>query len=278
MQTIVSFHKLGLISCSSLFLSTFHTMPSKTMSSPLQQVEVPLRCGEHPASDDEACIVKSLTQKRKMCECPESPTPSLESEASQTPHNKRQKKPLRRKVSFDVDKDDNLRTILSTFDKYEGDVASDVWWSPRDLKKILKREGRIVLNLKIDASKNGDSSCMANALKQSINETFKKCVDAPLTIDKDNAPSIFEFIPDEDIHTATTTTRGLERYLAPIMGAHREMVVKTLLIAQGQLSTADPNYKMEVLGARYEHLSKIAANFAVVMGQCDEQLATGNYC
>jgi hypothetical protein len=228
----------------------------------------------------------SLKSKRKFChleERPDSPAPSLGSEApdsSTLPLTKRPKLPMQRRVSFDVDKNDNLNTRFNTFDRYDRAVASDIWWSRGDLKKILKREGRLVLNLKIDASKKGDASCMANALKQSINETFKKCVDAPLALTHDeDSPAIFEFIQDEGTHpnelvNETTTTRGLERYIAPIMGAHREMVVKSLLITQGQLSNSDPNLRMEVLGSRYEHLSKIAANFAVVMGQCDAKLAT----
>jgi hypothetical protein len=248
-------------------------MPSRMMSVPLQQRNDGRL--QQESVDDVACTVKLSPPKRKMCDCPESPTPSLEPESSRPSSSNK-----RRRVSFDVDEDNKPKTRLNTFDRYEGDVANDVWWSQRDLKRILKREGRLVLNLKIDASKNGDGSCMANALKQSINETFKKCADAPLPVDQ-NTPSIFEFIHDDDEDgenvPSTTTTRGLERYIAPIMGAHREMVVKSLLITQGQLSNADPNHKMKVLGSRYQHLSKIAANFAVVMGQCDEQLAVASY-
>lgn len=238
---------------------------------------------------------KSSANKRKLCSLekqrPDSPAPSLGSEAPDSsntstilPLTKRHKPTMQRRVSFDVDKNDNLNTRFNTFDRYDSVEASEVWWSKGDLKKILKREGRLVLNLKIDASKKGDASCMANALKQSINETFKKCVDKPLVLTHDeDSPTIFEIIKDEDAahnpgalvkHETTTTTRGLERYIAPIMGAHREMVVKSLLITQGQLSNSDPNLREEILGSRYEHLSKIAANFAVVMGQCDAKLAT----
>lgn len=241
--------------------------------------------------------IKSSGNKRKLHNLeehrPDSPAPSLGSEApdsfssrSLLPLTKRPKPTMQRRVSFDVDKNDNLNTRFNTFDRYDSVEASEVWWSKGDLKKILKREGRLVLNLKIDASKKGDASCMANALKQSINETFKKCVDKPLTLTHDEeSPAIFEIIKDEDAAhqpdasveketCTTTTTRGLERYIAPIMGAHREMVVKSLLITQGQLTNSDPKLREEILGSRYEHLSKIAANFAVVMGQCDAKLAT----
>ena len=218
----------------------------------------------------------SKTCKRQLCD---SPTPSLQSESSTISTQPRHKRPkFQRRVSFDVDQNDNLNTRLSTFDKYEGDVADNIWWSKCDLKKIMKREGRLVLNLKIDASRNGEASCIANSLKQSINETFKKCVEKPMAVNQDT-PAIFEFIKDEEPSVATTTTtRGLERYIAPIMGAHREMVVKSLLNTQGQLSDSDPSYRMQVLGSRYEHLSKIATNFAIVMGQCDAKLADASYC
>lgn len=217
---------------------------------------------------------------------PVSPVPSLGSETSdddtsseadsaddsllRPPQTKRRRLP--RRVSFDVDKNDKPKTTCFNIKQHSEDVNHDIWWSKSDLKRIMKREGRLVINLKINTE---GTDTIAASLKKSINEAFKKCLKAPL---QQSPAAILEFIQDEDDtpSSTTTTTRGLERYIAPIMSAHREMVVKSLLTTQQQLSHYDPNIRMDILSTRYQHMSKIATNFAIVMGNCDAAQAAAH--
>ncbi|CAB9508932.1 expressed unknown protein [Seminavis robusta] len=234
-----------------------------------------------------------ITHKRKFHQgehqCPDSPVPSLGSETSLSeeedtlqPQKRQKRGPSRRRVSFELGPStDKLSTRLSVYDKYDEELAGDIWWSKGDLRDIMKREGRLVLELKINPV--GSATCVASSLKRSINDVFKKCVDAPSAVHQD-CP-IFEFINDKSLgkksqapgttpsNPGLTTTRGLERYVAPILGAHREMVVKSLLTTQQQLADHDPNLRTQVLGARYQHMSKVATNFAIVMARCDAKLA-----
>jgi hypothetical protein len=238
---------------------------------------------QHPAEDD-ACFDKesssTMSNKRKSHlleeedECPTSPTPpSLISEAScDFPSNKRRKQASHgRRVSFQ-----QVDSCWKTFEKeYTEDTAGEIWWSESDLKKIKKREGKLVLNLKdcstrAPSSSSSPSSSNTNALdlKQSIAEAFKRCVDQPLAVE--SCPPVVEVVEGGD---QATTTRGLERYISPLMGAHKEMVIKSLLCAQKQLSDVDPSLRSQVLCARYHHLSKISTNFAIALAEKDAQIA-----
>lgn len=231
-------------------------------------------------------------------QCPTSPAPSLVSESessvyyledlneqgqslSQAP--KRRKHPSKR-VTFDVNEaDPNSKTLfIDVCDQYGKETRSDMWWSGYDLKQIMKREGKFVLDLKISTASNKDVIPLSSSLKHTINDTFKKCVDAPAILDKDTKSSLVltwkESLPTADGIPSTeqethATTRGLERYVAPILSAHRQMVVQSLLSSQASLSKHDPDTREKVLSDRYEHMSKVANNFAIVMGQIDEQVA-----
>jgi hypothetical protein len=258
---------------------------------------------------DEACFEKDASidlnkrtfdQSTRDDECPASPVPSLYSESSTSSDDcqdvpsaprKRRKDGSARRVCFDLHPSTkNLHASLNLYDIHDDVTVDEIWWSKSDLKNIMKREGRLVLGLKF--SPVNSSACIASSLKRSINEAFKKCVNEPSAVSQD-CP-IFEFMNDASLgeknrrtavatnachgHDILTTTRGLERYVAPILGAHREMVVKSLLDTQRQLEGYDPNLRTQVLGARYEHMCKVAANFAIVMARCDAELASGTPC
>lgn len=237
-------------------------------------------------------------RKRELtAECPASPAPSMISESSVSSEEesasprKRQKFIIKR-VTFDFSNSDESSatsletTTTNTYDKYDAEARSSMWWSQYDLKRIMRREGRFVLDLKISTNKNiRPLSC---TLKKTINETFKNCVDAPVAL-KQDAPIVLtlkdpSFEPSSSSSTtissslpakeeALTTTRGLERYVAPIMSAHRQMVVQSLLTTQRQLIYHDVDSRTTILGERYEHMSKVAAHFAIVMGRCDAATA-----
>ena len=228
----------------------------------------------------------SLPRKRDLPasteeDCPASPVPSIVSESSLEEGAPRKRgKFATKRVSFDLsdqddgDDDSNATDNFDVFDKYGSEARSDMWWSAYDLRKIMKREGKFVLDLKINTSP--DRLPLASSLKQSINETFKKCVDAPIALEKDTSLSLSwnESSPKEETSPETlNTTRGLERYVAPIMSAHRQMVVQSLLNTQAKLSHYDPETRTRILGERYAHMSQVATNFAIVMGRCDVQLA-----
>ena len=231
-------------------------------------------------------------------ECPDSPAPSLVSESesslssldeeheqderlSQT--QKRQKLSSKR-VTFDDNEDDpkSKTSYIDVCDKYGRDARNDMWWSGYDLNQIMKREGKFVLDLKISTASNEDVIPLSSSLKHTINDTFKKCVDTPVALGKDTKSSLVlswkessptaedRLSPEHETHA---TTRGLERYVAPILSAHRQMVVQSLLTSQANLSEQDPDTREKVLSERYAHMSKVATNFAIVMGQFDEQLA-----
>ena len=253
-------------------------------------------------NDDCKSSSSFLQRKRELlpeeAECPDSPAPSLVSESESSlssldnerdqdkklsQDQKRQKLSSKR-VTFDDNEDDpNSKTsYIDVCDKYGRDARSDMWWSGYDLKQIMKREGKFVLDLKISTASNKDVIPLSSSLKHTINDTFKKCVDAPVVLGKDTKSSLVlswkESAPTPEDrlsskHETHATTRGLERYVAPILSAHRQMVVQSLLTSQANLSEQDPDTREKVLSERYEHMSKVATNFAIVMGRFDEQLA-----
>jgi hypothetical protein len=247
--------------------------------------------------DNDTCmdLKKRKLDQMKEDECPGSPVPSLYSESSTSSEDvedvpseprKRRKAGNSRRVCFDLKPSTkNLNPSINVYDMHDDVTVDEIWWSKSDLKNIMRREGRLVLDLKL--SPVNSAACVASSLKRSINEAFKKCVNEPSAVSQD-CP-IFEFIKDDFVgethrraacHSkdSLTTTRGLERYVAPILGAHRQMVVKSLLVSQRQLEGIDPSLRTQVLGARYEHMCKVAANFAVVMARCDAELASGTTC
>ena len=230
---------------------------------------------------DEACFdtrasVSSLKKRRAsvVSPCPTSPKHSLVSESKMRrpssptmPPAKRRKRFPRGRISFALDNTNRVKASLKTFEKeYDEEDVDAIWWSEDDLKQIMKREGRLVLS--INNKLNGcDSSATTDSvpasIKKSINDTFKQCVNKPMVTEMPVA-----HVYDEE----STTTRGLERYIAPIMGAHSKMSIKSLLQTQEELAHCDPATREEALQARYQHLSKVSANFAIVLAEWDAQM------
>ena len=229
---------------------------------------------------------------------PTSPAPSLLSESesesslaslddehehfeSPLPNSKRRKF-TNKNVTFSFSENDpKIKASASDVsNKYGRDTRSDMWWSAHDLKEIMKREGKFVLDLKISTASNKDVIPLSSSLKHTINDTFKKCVDAPAVLSEETKSSLVlsweESAPtteDNKTNDTNSTTRGLERYVAPILSAHRQMVVQSLLASQTNLSKYHPITREKILSERYAHMSKVANNFAIVMGQIDEQIA-----
>jgi len=211
-------------------------------------------------------------------ECPDSPTPSIISESSaEGPSAKKRLKHTKKKVTFDLTNIEDVTKACKDHYKLNNgnDARTAMWWSEMEMMGIMKREGTFVLNLKI--SKAGGLRPLSCSLKQTINETFKKCVDSPVALN--TGVSLVVSLNDsagvekKESNKSLVDTRGLERYVAPIMSAHRQMVVKSLLNTQSKLANQDRNYRAKVIGERYEHMSRVAANFALVMGKLDAEVA-----
>lgn len=196
---------------------------------------------------------------------PASPEPSLVSERIMPSAKRRRRSDPPKRISFALNKANQIKTSLNTFEKdYSDEDASDIWWSEGDLREIMKREGQLVVNIKKEmTSPSSTPSQTPGSIKKSINDTFKNCVDIPFATE----------MPVAEVEEGTTTTRGLERYIAPIMGVHSKMSIKNLLHTQQELANCDPCIRQDVLRARYEHFSKVSANFAVVLAECDAHIA-----
>lgn len=206
---------------------------------------------------DDACFMKTAHlsgNKRRASAALDLSSPSPDAHVVSgisEPSSKRQRT---RSVSFVVDEANKIKHSLKTFEKdYCESDNENIWWSESDLTQIMMREGRLMRSI----NKNKSSS-----LRNSLNATYKTCADVPLATG----------IPVADDNERTT--RGLERYIAPIMSAHSKMSILSVLKTQKELAHLDISIRQEVLRARYQHLSKISTNFAIVLAECDARIAS----
>jgi hypothetical protein len=193
--------------------------------------------------------------KRRRDAAPESPTSKA--------RNIRRSAKATRRVSFEVDENDKIKTHVRRVRRSQ-DISSSkkgtpsvdrLWWSKEELDEIMERE-------------------------QNVFEVFSKCCTSYV----DNVLKVWEQCEASDSQgkptrsemekIANAPARGMENdVVVSFVPGSRQKAIESVIKTQRSMAKADQDARMSTMRRRYRHLSRAASQFAKNLAEGDAEVA-----